>query len=499
MPRLTPISSRLPLDRAVLLAALLGLTACNLQPPIVTPAPIPVAHNGGLYAYGATPGGDLFPLLIDTGTVLTTRGIPADAETVYRFSQLRLFDRNQVPRALFRDLRIIEAPLGTVGLPDALVDIGGVMGGDFLQLYSLRLRYGDDPSIALMPRESACSCALADAPACEAVFPFRLSGGGNFQLGSDIYTYPATRVTVDACLQPVVDPWRRGLRCEDGQDLALGYRIQGEPGVDVRFLVATGFSGVLLGATAYDRLCDAARRYLGKTCPGGSAAALLASAPTIEIRFPSPQSIIRRAARIQLGDLAGDPPLAALALIGREGLLSACGELARSRRLRAHPPPDGACDSGARPRPGDCLQLLTTGGSDICGSPDRCNDMTQPAAAYIELTQLPTSIDLYLVDDAVPILVEANNDVRPRLSDIEGVIGNDLLALLEAQIDYPNRRIIAHCAPGAPGCTTYPRLACATGSTRVGDCGPDARDLCNPPSSFAPGGPICLPAPVRTP
>jgi hypothetical protein len=122
--------------------------------------------------------------------------------------------------------------------------------------------------------------------------------------------------------------------------------------------------------------------------------------------------------------------------------------------------------------------------------------MNQPAAAYIELTE---PLDLYLVDDAVPILVEANNDVRPRLSDIEGVIGSELLKRLEAQIDYPNRRIIAHCAPGTSGCTTYPRLACATGSTRVGDCGPDARDLCNPPSSFAPGGPICLPAPVRAP
>jgi hypothetical protein len=456
-----------------------------------------VTLDGGLYAYGAIPGGDVFPLLIDTGTVLTTRGITTGAETVYRFSQLRLYDRNQVPRALFRDLRIVEAPLGSVGFPpDALVDIGGVMGGDFLQMYSLRLRYGADPSIALMPRESACSCALADAPACEAVLPFRLSGGGNFQLGTDIYTYPATRVTVDACLQPVVDPWLRGLRCEDGQALALGYRLQGEPGVDVRFLVSTGFSGVLLGAAAYDRLCDAAQRYLGKTCPGGSAAQLLANAPAQEIQFPNPQSTIRRAARIQLGDPTGTPPLAALALVGREGLLSACGELARSRRLRAHPPPDGACDSGARPRPGDCLQLLSTGGSDICGSPDRCNDMNQPAAAYIELTE---PLDLYLVDDAVPILVEANNDVRPRLSDIEGVIGSELLKRLEAQIDYPNRRIIAHCAPGTSGCTTYPRLACATGSTRVGDCGPDARDLCNPPSSFAPGGPICLPAPVRAP
>lgn len=464
-----------------------------------------MTHYGGLYAYGATPGDDEpFPLLIDTGTVLTTRDIPGSAETVYRFSLLRLFDRDQVPRALFRDLRIIEAPLEDVGLPNELVNIGGVLGGDFLQLYSLRLRYGAEPTIALMPRESACSCALADAPACEAVLPFRLSGGGNFQLGSDIYTYPATRVTVDACLQPVVDPWRRGLRCEDGQDLALGYRGQGEPGVDVRFLVATGFSGILLGAAAYDRLCDAARRYLGKPCMGGSAAALLASAPAVEIRFPSPQSVIRRAALIKLGALGdpddpiGSPPLAALALVGREGLLSACGELARSRRLRAHPPPAGSCDSGARPRPGDCLQVLTTGGNDICGSPDRCNDMNQPAAAYIELTELPGSINLYLVDDAVPILVEANNDVRPRLSDIEGVIGNELLALLETQIDYPNRRIIAHCAPGTVGCTTYPRLACATGSTRVNDCGPDARDLCNPPSSFAPGGPICLPAPVRS-
>ena len=103
-------------------------------------------------------------------------------------------------------------------------------------------------------------------------------------------------------------------------------------------------------------------------------------------------------------------------------------------------------------------------------------------------------LTVYIVPDTAPILQEVNFDVQPTLAAVEGVVGSELLARLEARIDYPNQRVIASCGC-VPGCTAYPRYACATGDSAVGDCGSEASTLCNPPSSIVPGGPLCLPAP----
>src|SRR5205814_1817927 len=137
--------------------------------------------------------------------------------------------------------------------------------------------------------ELACSCAVADT--CAATLPFTLAGGGSLALGDDIYNYPATRVTVDACLEPVRDPIGRGVACLDAsRHHQRGYEVDTPPGVDVRLLVATGFPGVLLGASAYDRL-------RGR----GAAAALLAvTGNLVALRFPGHSEPVM-AARAVLG------------------------------------------------------------------------------------------------------------------------------------------------------------------------------------------------------
>jgi hypothetical protein len=423
---------------------------------------------------------------------------------------------------------VLEAPLSPVGVGDQAMSFGGVLGGDLLQAFSLELRYGaacTPPTVAFQPAELACSCEVADA--CGATLAFTLAGGGTLALGGDLRTYPATRVTVDACLEPVRDPVARGVACIDDSGGTLtgthqrGYEPDAPPGVDVRLLVATGFEGVLLGASAYDRL-------RGR----GAAAALLAAGNLVPLRFAShPDPLM--AARATLGGAAPSsapdggapgggapdggapppPPPASLVLVGREGLLGACGELARSRRLRWRAPLSNARagmlegrqtgdddvfapDCGSNPSVPDRKSCLVRVDGGVCGDPDRCNDVDQPAAAVVELDD---PLPIYVVDDGASILQEVNFDIGSQLPSVEGVIGTEVLARLETRIDYPNGRLIARCAAGASGCTVYPRYVCPD---QVADCGPrggNASDLCNAPSEiprFTTAADLCLGAPV---
>lgn len=484
---------------------LLVVAGCNSPLTAVSEAPIPVslAPGNGLWAQGAFEGGAPFPLLLDTGTVLTARSATGQSKVVR--GRLRLSDRDGVPRADFRDVPVLASALAASGLDDAILDLsaGGILGGDLLQRFSVRLDYGaNGPSVALLPGELACSCALADG--CRAVLPFTLAGGGTYKLGDDVLTYPPTRVTLDACLQPVSDPMTRGKPCVEtasGKPVfnQADYDVTGQPGVDVRLLVATGFPGILLGAGAWDRLD--VRDAAGQPVPARDLPR------DHRLYFPGRAAPVM-AARATLGSPAG--ARAALALVDRLGLLGACAELSRSRRIRAyHATPkeerigsDHSCDYGASdcPAPGQvsCLQCLQGQCNDARGR-ERCNDRNQPAAAYIELAG---PIPIFVADDAAPILQEANFDVRPGLSDIEGVVGTELLARLSARIDYPNSRIVASCAGAGDGCTTWPRYACP-GTLEVEDCGrggQSADQFCNPPSALgiAAGktGPVCLGAPI---
>ena len=478
-------------------------------------APIAVSIGNGLAARGSLPttpvpatGTDPFPLLIDTGTVLTTRA--AGGPPVIDNTRLMLLAQpdDGAARGQFDDVAVLFAPLNPVGIDSITAQYGGILAGDLLQRFSLGLDY-QAPAITLRRAEPDCSCQLADRPVpssvdggagdgladpgCNAVMNFTLAGGGKVALGDQIYSYPPTRVTLDACLEAAADPLARGVDCKTGDGstgrYSAGYETDQPPGIDIRLLVATGFDGMILGASAWDRLRGA-----------GSAQHLLAS-PSHSLYFAGDSPVPAAVGHIGPGSCAAGNCVS-LALVGREGLLGACGELARSRRLRwravhktapGRAPDCGVSDSDCPPTGVGCLQCLSTSG---CGDPNRCNDVNQAAAAYVEL---PPPLDVYIVDDTAPILQGVNDDVRPALSDVEGVVGTSVLRQLALRIDYPHRRMIARCAGVATDaklCTTYPRYACAE---RVNDCGPrgvDSPRLCNAPSAITSLDNICLSAPA---
>ncbi len=477
----------------------LAVAGCNVPPTLVSEAPIPVSlESGVLLALGSLDGSPTFPLLIDTGTVLTSRH--TDGAPSSTLHTLRVWDRDGRPRAEFDLVSVLTTPLGQVGVGRALLDLtggasgtpGGILGGDLLQWFSVKLDYSTGaPTVSLLPGDTACSCAVADEGRVQ--LGFTLAGGGTFQLGDGtILTYPPTRVTLDACLEPNTDPLSRGQTCLSGGERTDGgvvvggsfndteYAVDGLPGTDVKLLVATGFPGVLLGTSVWDRMRGQ-----------GAAEALLAAGNLTDLHFAGRATPVP-AAHATLGN--DDPAVhrLALALIDRQGLLGACGELNRSRRLRAYSttPTTGdvgpncddndACPPGLGPT--SCLQCASSPGAACTDERgiDRCNDRKQSATAYIELSG---PIDVWVVDDGAPILQEVNFDVRPALPDVEGVIGTELLARLAARIDYPNGRVEAGCAC-VPGCTAYPAWTCPALNDDCGRSGQNALDLCTPPSAI---------------
>lgn len=489
-----------------------------------------LAPGGGLYGYGTFTVSDVAlsdtptPLLVDTGSVLSSRAIECDTPQHVRHQTLHLFDVPPMAggapaaRADWVDVPVLETTISSIGIDGRTLALGGVLGGDLLQRFSVEVKAAEGgPSISLHTEDVDCSCTIADG--CAASLNFRLAGGGSILFGTEEHIYPPTRVTLDVCLEPAADPLRRGIKCRvrdesggPGQgrtNYAAGYETDQPPGADMRLLVATGFPGLLISANAWDRV----HGY-------GAARALLDAGPFVNLQLPRDpkcapsNSAGFRVVEIKLGDesgcskAGGQPCASALALVGREGLLGACGELARSRRIRyaAGHPTDGdsgrhqgggidygpTCDTSVGcPSAGTstCLQCVDR---TACGAPDRCNDLTQPAAAFVEIA---SGMSVYLTDDSAPILQEINNDVRYQISDVEGVIGTSLLARLSARIDYPSNRFVATCAPGDTGCAVYPRYACPN---QVADCGRhglESSRVCNPPSAIPTDGSICRPAP----
>ena len=227
------------------------------------------------------------------------------------------------------------------------------------------------------------------------------AGQTRITIGNDLYTYPPTRVILDACLEPLPDPRRDHARALAPGDSCPSHPAYVPSGVDVKLVVATGFPGVALSANAYDRLRGA-----------GAADALLAGPlTTLHLVDPADEGPIGAGVQVATSTLgharaAGDLGASPLALVsGKEPFFGPCASLARSRRIRrayiASTPDDGS-------HPGHCSGELCClidesgpaarscmgAGGDYnyqCGQSTNhstiCNDSSSdtPAAAVVEL------------------------------------------------------------------------------------------------------------------
>jgi hypothetical protein len=310
-----------------------------------------------------------------------------------------------------------------LGLPDlhpaCLATGSSVVGGDLLARFETVFA-GDlmgcpDPlgCLQLFSQEVESTRQLAQRG--YAVLPFLLLGGGKrIDERGRTLTYTATRVPLRACLDPPAT-WSASTPAA-----ALG--------LDATLLVATGVAPLVLSAASSTRM---GRPPAGPgapiTLPGGDAATATAIGPT----------------------------LARLALVGQTLSQSrdpgACADLQRSRCLnQSPPPPAGFCDA---------LVL-----------PEDARDNDSDAEPYV---MFEGPLDVAILADDVPYVVAAREEVRPRLADVDGLLGATLLRrLLELRIDYPGvpgddldsgPKVIARCPPPAappapqPSCTVQVR------------------------------------------
>jgi len=454
------------------------LSACTESTETLPLAPIPLVFKDKLlYAVGdilptldnrctATPeesppfGSGSLSLLIDTGTPLTTL-VPSQAASARQFphGQVSLSaarsDGSAAGTQFLRcDIPVVRSSQTVADFrlrwaDQPLLPLGGVIGGDQLSQFALSLRFagspatGESASLLLSRGDIATWCRID-----RAVLPFKPVGGElSVELGDTVITYPASRVTIGACVEPLANPLSenamtacvtmnrvkdalmqvsdqltklsqasprdeerisrltsyqqtlRGLsdngQCGDASEALLGdmtdelglresaYTVSG---TNMRFLLATALPELVLTATA-------CRRLTGKSCTCDTK-------DLVPIALPGLNSI-----RTKEGNFAEQPdygcriPLgdafhAALALVAKQRQLSPCDELARSRRQRYALRPVTASDAPHE----QCLRNLCVRnlGRDPallnrrCGYTGldadlACNDRLSPVASWIEL------------------------------------------------------------------------------------------------------------------
>ncbi len=453
-----------------LMVSLLG--ACSESSETLPLAPIPlVTKNGLLYALGdmmptldercaATPeqgapaGSGAAELLIDTGTPLTTL-VPSEADSARQFPHAQIsfrsvrpdgsaggtqFLRCNVP-VVRSDLNTREFQLRWDKLP--ALPLGGVFGGDQLSHFAMSLRFSGTAATMLLSRGDIATWCRID----RAVLPFKSLGGElAVQLADTVITYPASRITVGACVEPLANPLTEGnmtacvseaavsaalLRvsatlaqleaqsprdedalsrqrnyqslliglksgmCPDDQrtllgdlaeDQALRHPAYTVSGTNMRFLVSTAIPELLLTQTA-------CRRLTGKACTCEASNQAKLALPGLNTVRKADGTVVETpdlGCRIKLGDAAH----AALALVAKQKQLSPCDELARSRRQRYALRP---AEDPTRPLEGclreACLRNLGRDPSLIgrrCGYTQldtdlACNDKLSPVASWIEL------------------------------------------------------------------------------------------------------------------
>jgi hypothetical protein len=423
--------------------------------------------------------------VVDTGTPITAYdsapGAMRDARA--HVGSFQLYDSSSIQRLDVSNITLFDTPLRSVGLNAAAMPVGAVLGGDNLSLFAATFQYAGSPTLTLTEIINTCSCQLSDD--CQALFPFVLEGGQEIiALGANLYNYPATRVVIDACLEPIADPLQEdqccvgtssnaGMPpCENGT--APG-TLPNPPyqmtGVDVKVLVATGFPGFAIGAAAYDRLRG----------NGAAAAALAGSSDRLHLPDPpddGPNGEGLPVAQVILGGGTAmrngqNFPVSALALVSRELYFGPCAELGRNRRQRRTPalgqvlrPDEAAClqrpDTSMEPEVQGCVMQQSN--TSVC-------DDANPMNAVAAVIEVQKPLATYVVDDVAPLFAGVNADVRPANATVEAIIGTELLQRLSTTVDYPNGRIIAHCVD--PQCLTYPRLV------QQNECGRNCTDASN--------------------
>ncbi len=392
------------------LLVLAAPTACSQESKVIDPFPITMdLSSGPVVLLASEKGGEVVEIAVDVLSPITildsfhSTGQVAAPER--RLVELTLYGAElsgpQVPRVRFPqtpayDLHpcavadLAPAPC-QVGLDGTTQEISGILGSDILSRSSVRF---DFPRSQLRFFPDAAGTDNERTLACDAVFTSPFSGGGKLLIAGNEVSYAGNRPTLGACIHQ--------------EDIGEPGPDNSEVGTDLQLAISTSFGPTILSEQAYARFA------------ANEGVTPLENLVATTLYLPSGPVPAR----------GGTIPF--LALVGEVGGDSKgrgpCRELYANARMRT---------------PRSCLD------SDVdCPCPN--DQKTCKAAAAIEIRK---DITIAVVDSSLPLLQALRDELRPKIPELDGVIGVQALSDLRVEFDYPNRRVLMRCENLA-GCAT---------------------------------------------
>lgn len=392
-----------------------GLASCDESTRGIDPFPIEFDQTSGAVVLAAsTDDGEALPIVVDVLSPITIldsfRNGQELATPQRRLSDISLFamDNGQVGARRVRfsnttayDLHPCDSPNATpspckVGQDSATQDVYGVLGADILSRTSVRFNFSDN-SMRFFP--DTAGSETERTLACDAVYRDPYGGGGTLSIGGSEIRYSSRRPTVGACIHH--------------QAIPTPLTNSQEIGTDLHMAISTAFGITLLSEDAY-------LRYFrdSETLPA------LEDLPMATVHTPS-GPIQARIGQIEY-----------LALTGNVGSDSdgrgPCREVYANARMRVA----GSCSDPQV----DC--------------PCPSSRLSCKAGAVIEVNK---SIEVAIVPSNNALMQALRDELRPKVPELDGIIGVQALNDIQVEFDFPNSRIVMRCDK-LESCITRPQV-----------------------------------------
>ncbi len=418
----------------VCLAAIAG--GCDDQPKVIDPFPIAIDQTAGPVILQAQErDGEVLDIVVDVLSPITIfdsfRAGNAIQEPKRRLVEVTLYGASDppIPRVRFPQTAAYDlhscAPseeLCVAGNQDSTRSIFGILGFDILTRTSVRFTF---PTSELRFFPDTAGTTNERTAACDAVFDSPFAGGGTLLIAGSEVRYGAWRPSLGVCLhtEPIIPPEVLEAPDPDNPDAEI-VRV-GAVGTDLQLAISTAIGPTLLTEEAYLRYASS-----GEDVPE------LETLESGAVFLPSGR-VLGRVAQVPFMALTGD--------VGADSDgRGPCRELYANARMRV-------------------LRSCLQDGVD-CPCPD--NENTCKAAAAIELSH---PIDVLIVNSGLPLLQALRDELRPKVPELDGVLGVQALKNLRVEFDFPNKRLHMRCEELAE-CTTRPQVRSQSTLSSLQEC-----------------------------
>ncbi len=358
-------------------------------------------------------------------------------------------DSRVMGRAIFENFPALITGIPPLGPEGNFSQHMGILGGDLLRRYAVRLHYGSDPecvlpwnpesrfpTITFMQEYSDNDRELARDGF--AVMKFTLAGGGRMLFNNKRISFGATRVTAGACVEPA--PFSAEDMDPDSESIYSMSTLEEKipvTGRDAMLLVSTGTTPLVLGESFF------------------AAVEAAGSNQDPPVNYPSTDTTM---SLMEGRVTARAVSLNRVALLGSvSGDLSPCRELALRRRIAwvRHWLPQSEWTEGEF----------------------RINKIGAPVAEYDAQRNPETphpSLAAYVVSDNTKLLEGLRFETTEQIPSIDGIVGHEFLKNFELIIDYPGQRLLFRCLAYKPPenstCGSSEDLETSTCCDRIGRC-----------------------------